>query len=210
MEINKLNSIVLCSGGMDSTVLMYLLISKGIDFIPVFIDYGQHCKNTEYNRLMEVIPTAYKEKVKTLEISSVYTDSSSALIKEVDLWSTDMSNNQLYLPYRNLLFLTAGAAYAQSRKLKYIYAGFINSNHAVEIDCSTSFFDNLSELLTEYGSVEIVLPFKNYSKYEVALLAIKHNVPLARTFSCQVSSIIPCGACPNCVERIEALKKIEN
>jgi 7-cyano-7-deazaguanine synthase len=53
------------------------------------------------------------------------------------------------------------------------------------------------------------MPFRNYSKYDVAKLGIDLNAPIGMTFSCQASSSIPCGACPNCVDRLDALKKIE-
>lgn len=41
MEIKK--GIILVSGGMDSTTLMYLFVHQKVEFIPLFIDYGQHC-----------------------------------------------------------------------------------------------------------------------------------------------------------------------
>ena len=205
---NKIDAVLLCSGGMDSTTLMYWLIKKDITFIPLFIDYGQHCRETEYKRLLDVIPSDYKDNIKIINLASIYHGSSSALIQETDLWKTTISNDDLYLPYRNLLFLSTAAAFAQSGHIKKVFAGFINSNHAIEIDCSTTFFNNLSELLNSYGSVDIELPFKDYSKYDVAKLALQIGAPIALTFSCQVSSKVPCGACPNCVERLEALKMI--
>jgi len=33
------------------------------------------------------------------------------------------------------------------------------------------------------------------------------DVPIGRTYSCQASSKFPCGACPNCVERLNALSE---
>jgi 7-cyano-7-deazaguanine synthase len=90
-----------------------------------------------------------------------------------------------------------------------VYSAFINSNHAKEIDCSSAFFDKLGGLLSNYGSVKIEMPFRDMSKYEVAKLGIKLRAPIGETFSCQASSVIPCGACPNCVDRLEALRQIE-
>ena len=89
------------------------------------------------------------------------------------------------------------------------YSAFINSNHAKEIDCSSEFFNKLEGLLSEYGSVKIEMPFRDMTKYEVAKLGIELKAPIGRTFSCQASPDIPCGACPNCVDRLDALKMIE-
>lgn len=53
------------------------------------------------------------------------------------------------------------------------------------------------------------MPFRYKSKYEVAKLGIELDAPIGTTFSCQASAIIPCGACPNCVDRLEAIRQIE-
>jgi 7-cyano-7-deazaguanine synthase len=44
----RFDAVLLASGGIDSTVLAYKLVSEGVSLIPLFIDYGQHCKDTEY------------------------------------------------------------------------------------------------------------------------------------------------------------------
>jgi 7-cyano-7-deazaguanine synthase len=201
-------AVLLASGGMDSTTLAFWLHSQQTPFIPLFIDYGQHCAQNEYRTLLDVVPMEYRGSIESVAISQVYRHSTSRLIREPDLWTENMSGDPLYLPYRNLLLLSVAAAYAQSRGLYRVYAGFINSNHAKEIDCSSSFFKELDGLLSEYGSVRIEMPFREMSKVDVARLGLSLGVPLGATFSCQASSIVPCGACPNCVDRIEALRQL--
>ena len=49
---------------------------------------------------------------------------------------------------------------------------------------------------------------KTVNSYRVGKIGIKLHAPIGFTFSCQASSEIPCGACPNCVDRLEALKMI--
>lgn len=125
------------------------------------------------------------------------------------MWEDNIKAEDLYIPYRNVLLLTIAASYAQTIGESYVYSAFINSNHAKEIDCSSAFFDKLEGLLSEYGSVKIKMPFRDMSKYEVARLGIELQAPIGKTFSCQASPDIPCGACPNCVDRLNALKQIE-
>lgn len=204
----KDKSVLLASGGLDSTTLAYWLIEQKMDFIPLFLNYGQHCSTTEYETLIRVLPNNYINKVEVINISDIYKYSSSRLIQEPDLWKDNVQYEELYLPYRNLLMLSIGSAFAQSIGSKDLFAGFINSNHAKEIDCSASFFAQLSDLLSEFGSVKINMPFRYMTKYDVALEGIRLGAPIAHTFSCQVSSTFPCGACPNCVDRLDALKKI--
>lgn len=206
MELSK--GVILVSGGMDSTVLMYLFKHKHIDFIPLFINYGQHCAAHELETLMHVVPYAYREKIEVLDISCIYKYSTSRFIREADLWKDDIKADDLYIPYRNVLLLTVAASFAQTLGMDRVYSAFINSNHAKEIDCSSSFFDRLEGLLTEYGSVKILMPFRNMTKYEVGKLGIELGAPIGETFSCQASKEIPCGACPNCVDRLDALLEL--
>jgi 7-cyano-7-deazaguanine synthase len=203
------DSVLLCSGGLDSTTLAYLLVSHGKRFVPLFLDYGQHCARTEYARLGTVLPEVVRRAIVSLDISAVYRGSRSRLVAEADLWREEVQDEDLYLPYRNLLMLSVGAAFAQVHGMDAVYAAFINSNHAREIDCSAAFFGRLAELLAVYGAVRVEMPFRDMSKLDVARLGLSLGAPVAATYSCQVSSKIPCGACPNCVERLDALAVLE-
>lgn len=207
--MNISEGVILVSGGLDSTTLMYFFINEKINFVPLFINYGQHCAETEYRTLLEIIPEKYKNKVEIIDVSSIFKYSKSKFVKQANLWEETIVADDLYIPYRNVLLLTIGASFAQTLGIDKVYSAFINSNHAKEIDCSSAFFDKLGGLLSNYGSVKIEMPFRDMSKYEVAKLGIKLRAPIGETFSCQASSVIPCGACPNCVDRLEALRQIE-
>lgn len=207
MKISK--GVILVSGGLDSTTLMYEFVRQGVEFIPLFVNYGQHCADHEYETLKKVIPPQYADKIEIIDISSVYRFSQSRFIKPADLWNEEVRAEDLYIPYRNVLLLTIAASFAQTLGLDRVYSAFINSNHAKEIDCSSEFFCKLEGLLTEYGSVKIEMPFRNMTKLDVAKLGIELNAPIGSTFSCQASPDVPCGACPNCVDRLNALKSIE-
>jgi 7-cyano-7-deazaguanine synthase len=202
------DGVVLASGGLDSTTLIYWLAARGRFVIPLFLDYGQHCAEVERQTLVQVLPPHVATRIETLDISAIYQGSESRLITEANLWVDSVSSDDMYLPYRNLLFLSVGAAFAQSHKISRVYSAFINSNHAVEIDCSTEFFDRLSVMLSDYGGVKIEMPFRELTKYDVAVQAAELGVPIGLTYSCQISGSTPCGACPNCVERLEALDRL--
>lgn len=208
------HGVLLASGGLDSTVLAYKLTKEGHNILPLFIDYGQHCIDTEYEKLTKLIPNSMKHHIHSINLSDIFKYSSSRLIHSANLWEDKVTADDMYLPYRNLLFLSSAAVFAQSKGIEKVYAAFINSNHAKEIDCSYDFFSKLDNLLGEYGTVNIELPFRNYSKSDVARLGISLGVPIAETYSCQINPLTHCGACPNCVDRINALnsliKEVEN
>lgn len=208
--MNLKKGIILVSGGLDSTTLCYLFIKNDIEFIPLIINYGQHCFQKELASLQNVLPKDYISKLEILDISDIYKYSTSSFIRPANLWEDNITADDLYIPYRNVLILTAAASFARTLNYDCVYSAFINSNHAKEIDCSNDFFNNLENLLSEYGSVKIEMPFRNLSKFEVAKLGLEVGAPIGITFSCQASPEIPCGACPNCVDRLEALKKIKD
>lgn len=202
------DGLLLASGGMDSTVLAYDLEQKQENIVLLFLNYGQHCSDTEFDTLKSVVPKRFVDNVRTINISGIYLESKSRMIREADLWVDNVVADDLYLPYRNLLFLSIAAAYAQSLGIGKVYSAFINSNHAKEIDCSIEFFTRLEALLHDYGSVQICTPFREMSKTDVARLGVSLGAPIARTYSCQINAKVPCGSCPNCVDRIEALDNL--
>lgn len=198
--------LLLASGGLDSTTVAYQLAAEGIEVVPIFFNYGQHCVETEWSRVKEVLPSEM-QRPERFDISDIFRDSQSRLIREADLWTEDIKDDDLYIPYRTMLFFAAAAARAQIVGILNVYTGFINSNHAKEIDCTAAFMNNLDELTSTIGPVRFHSPFRYSSKADVARVAAELGVPIGRTYSCQASAQFPCGACPNCVERLSALKE---
>lgn len=199
-----IDALLLASGGLDSTTVAYQLASEGIETQPIFFDYGQHCVEMEWARVNEVLPPTMPPPHR-LNISDIFAGSSSRLIQEADLWHEEVKDDDLYVPYRTMFFFAAAAARAQTLGITKVYTGFINSNHAKEIDCTSEFMNALDGLSESIGPVRFISPFRYSSKAEVARRAVALGVPIGRTYSCQASSSFPCGACPNCVERLNAL-----
>ncbi|MEO1817563.1 7-cyano-7-deazaguanine synthase [Pseudomonas sp.] len=198
------NALLLASGGLDSTTVGYQLASAGIEVKPIFFDYGQHCVDLEWARVNEVFPSSF-ERPQRFDISDIFRESQSRLIREADLWKEEVMDDDLYIPYRTMLFFAAAAARAQTVGVLDVYTGFINSNHAKEIDCTAEFMNKLDGLTSTIGPVRFHSPFRYSSKADVARIAADLSVPIGRTYSCQAAARFPCGACPNCVERLNAL-----
>lgn len=199
-------ALLLASGGLDSTTVGYQLAATGVEVVPIFFDYGQHCVDIEWSRVNEVLP-ADMLRPERFDISDIFRGSQSRLIREADLWTEEVQDDDLYIPYRTMLFFAAAAARAQTVGILDVYTGFINSNHAKEIDCTAAFMNSLDGLTSSIGPVRFHSPFRYSSKADVARAAAELGVPIGRTYSCQASAQFPCGACPNCVERLNALKE---
>ena len=199
-------ALVMVSGGLDSTTVCYSLTKEGTEVYPIFFDYGQHCAETEWAKVNEVLPKEALQPER-INLSDIFRGSTSRMIVEADLWAEEVVDDDLYIPYRTMLFFASAAARAQTVGILDVFSGFINSNHAKEIDCSTEFMNGLDELSVGVGAVRFHAPFGISSKSDVVRKAVQLGVPIGRTFSCQASSSFPCGACPNCVERLNALKE---
>ncbi|MEJ0093512.1 MAG: 7-cyano-7-deazaguanine synthase [Methylocella sp.] len=199
-------ALLLCSGGLDSTTLGYWLREREIEILPIFFDYGQHCVEKEWQTLRRVLPRKDVLPAERIDVSAIFRGSRSRLIVEADLWREPVADDDLYIPYRTLLFFSMGAACAQTRGLTDVYSGFINSNHAKELDCSARFLNGLDALAESVGPVRFHMPFRFWSKTQVVAEAVRLGVAIGATYSCQLLSDVPCGACPNCVERLNAIE----
>ncbi len=199
-------ALLLCSGGLDSTTLAHWLHERDVRLVPIFLDYGQHCVEKEWETLRQVLPTQGVLTPERIDVSGVFRGSRSRLIVEPNLWSEHVVDEDLYIPYRTLLFFSIGAACAQTRGLVDVYSGFINSNHAKELDCSAAFLNSLDRLAENVGPVRFHMPFRSWSKTQVVAEAIRLGVAVGATYSCQLFSDTPCGACPNCVDRLNAIE----
>ena len=63
METVLTKGVILVSGGLDSTTLMYQFVAQNVEFVPLFINYGQHCVSKEYDTLLKVIPDLLAELI---------------------------------------------------------------------------------------------------------------------------------------------------
>jgi 7-cyano-7-deazaguanine synthase len=198
-------AVVMTSGGLDSTVLLYWAIAKRYRACSLFLNYGQHCAGTELSTLRSLLPSEIQ--LSTLDLAAVFAASSSRLIREVDLWHEDMKAEDLMLPYRNLFLVATGLAFAAAHGATVLLAAFINSNHAREIDATSAFLSGTGGLAGT-GSVRLEFPFRDFSKRDVVKIGLSLGVRVAETYSCQVNAAQHCGACPNCVDRISAFRSV--
>jgi 7-cyano-7-deazaguanine synthase in queuosine biosynthesis len=60
---NPIKAVLMASGGLDSTVLAFWLIRRNINFVPLFVDYGQHSRKTEFQTLKKVLPADFAKQI---------------------------------------------------------------------------------------------------------------------------------------------------
>lgn len=206
--MKKFDGLLMASGGLDSTVLAYKLLSEGKRILPLFINYGQHFYTTEEERFLEVLPKEFIKNYKKIDVSDVFKNSESIMVKKINLTKQRAVDDDVFLPYRNMYLLSSAIAFASSMNINNVYSAFINSNHAKEIDATSTFLDYITTHFQSMGDVNLHMPLRNYTKADVLKLGINLAAPVERTFSCQVYADVHCGACANCVDRQNAFNEV--
>lgn len=80
-------------------------------------------------------------------------------------------------------------------------------DHTIYPDCRAEFIDAMSKAIKNgtYDGLEIVAPYTNISKTDIARIGKKIGVDYSNTYSCYKGGEKHCGKCGTCVERKEAL-----
>lgn len=208
------DGIILVSGGMDSMTLMHMLKHQNpnIKLMALNMYYGQRheiemeyckynctCLNIPYN---EVKLNFYNDIIKDVS-AMVGNNNIEVPNKEYDPEETPVT----YAPFRNALFITIAAAYAESNGMNTIYYAAHKGDEVSNYwDCSDEFFDKMNALLS-MRDIKLVAPFINIKKVDIAKIA--KDIPtldLSKTWSCYKGDKVHCGVCSTCRERILAIR----
>ncbi len=216
--MGKEKAIVLLSGGMDSATLLWLAKRDFGKVWALSFNYGQrHAVELRYAE--ELARMAEVEEHIVVEIPIYRSLKGSALTdEEVEVPKEDYPQDSppiTTVPMRNLNFLAIAAAFADSLGITTLGIGV----HALDTpypDCRPEFITaaeaaiNASSILTakEKMRIHVWAPFLGMSKRDIALLGKELGVPYEKTYSCYEGTEPPCGECPTCRQREEALREI--
>lgn len=204
------NCIIILSGGLDSTVLVYNILDKGLRPLLLTFDYGQkHTKEIVMaKQTAEVLNL--RHLVVKLPLNEIFKYSS--LLKGgsgiPEGRYTKESQRSTVVPNRNMILLAVAAGVAEDKGISKVYYGAHSNDRAIYPDCRPEFIAAVSEATKKgtYNNVEIIAPFKECTKAEVIKEGVRLDVPFKNTWSCYKGGKTPCGKCGTCVERKEAFK----
>lgn len=196
--------VVLASGGIDSSLMLFLLKKEGHETFPLFIDYGQLAREKEWLSCQNVCHFLGLEPFRMdisgfgKSIPSGITDSRLDIEKDA------------FLPTRNLLFLTLAAAYGYVRSANTVAIGILSN--PIFPDQTYEFVQAAQNTIgAALGTDTIIMaPLMSLDKRDTIRLARKYGVPLHLTSSCHSSSKEPCGRCISCKERSSAEACLSN
>lgn len=184
-------TLLLFSGGIDSTVILYSLMKKGIRPLCLTFNYNQRHKK----ELSSAEKIAKKAGCSRLVIKLDLGFSHSSLISPGRI-----TGRNTYVPGRNMLFLSYASSVAESLGIKEIYIGANKDDSRNFPDCRREFIKSFSEAIQkgQRKKIKIRAPLLNLTKQEIIARGIKLKVSLEDTWSCYAGGKKPCGVCEPC------------
>jgi 7-cyano-7-deazaguanine synthase len=207
-----MNVILIHSGGMDSTVLLYQLRSEGRGVRCLSVDYGQrHRRELDAARLI-CGDLGVESRVADLRGVAPLLAGSSLTSPELAVPEghyADESMRLTVVPNRNMLMLSLGIAWAVSTKSDAVAYAAHSGDHTIYPDCRPEFIAAMREAaaLCDWRRIELLAPFAGMDKADIARLGAKLGVPFEKTWTCYKGLERHCGRCGACVERREAFSR---
>jgi 7-cyano-7-deazaguanine synthase len=205
-----MKTVVVHSGGLDSTVLLGKLLAEGRECLALAIHYGQRHAARELAAARAVCAhygvrheTADLRALAPLWGSNSLTDPT---VPVPDGYYTEARMKATVVPGRNLIFLSVATAWAIANACDTLAYGAHGGDHAIYPDCRPEFTDALAPAiaLADWRAVALERPFVHLTKTDIVRLGVELGVPLQLTWSCYKGGELHCGLCATCVERKEA------
>lgn len=195
-------AVLLFSGGLDSTVLLWHLRATGYDVQTLAFSYGQrHAR--ELNAAQKIDPN-----VRVLSIPDIQTIKPPVPSGHY----ADPVQTATIVPNRNMVLLALAASYALDRGIGTVAYGAHGGDAAIYPDCRAAFVEALGRALALGNPQPICLlaPFLSWTKVDIVRHGVALGAPLDLTWSCYRGEAKPCGTCGACTERDEAFQGVHS
>jgi len=202
--------VLIYSGGLDSTVLLYSYLAQEAEVKALSINYGQ--RHQKELRAAGRICRDNGVPFSIVDIGAVGALLQSSLTdRKIDVPDghyAEESMKQTVVPNRNMIMLSLAIGHACSLKYDAVAYAAHAGDHTIYPDCRPAFVDAMAEAarLCDWHPVEIARPFITKTKADIAALGHALDVPFADTWSCYKGGERHCGTCGTCVERREAFE----
>ncbi|MDI9623584.1 MAG: 7-cyano-7-deazaguanine synthase QueC [Methanothermobacter sp.] len=211
-----MKAISILSGGLDSTVATVKLAEK-YEIHAITFDYGQRSAMMEIEA-SKIISESYGFKHHVIRLPWLGELGGSALTTKnkipkptIDELESDVAKEtarMVWVPGRNLVFASIGAAYADAIDARAIIVGWDKEEARTFPDNSQRFLKAFNSVL-EVGvlaDVKVEAPLIDYTKKEIVEEGYRLKVPLEVTYSCYEGGKLHCGLCESCMRRKRAFK----
>ncbi len=210
-----MKSVVLLSSGLDSTVAFKEAYDKDDEVLCITFDYGQRARDKEIEfakKICELFDVGHM--IITLPWYKKFRGALTGRGKLPEISGEELDNmritkrtaEQVWVPARNVVFLSIGAAFAENYKYDAIVTGFDAEEAATFPDNTIEFVESFNKMLKS-GTLThpaVYAPVISMSKAEIVKRGVEINAPLEWSWSCYEGKQKPCNVCESCLRRRRA------
>lgn len=205
-------AIVLVSGGLDSSVALWIAKSNGWRLYGITFNY--HMRNErEIEAAEKLAKAAGVEAYRVIELPFLRELRDMEINRENLLTKATDKIDTAYVPGRNAIFYSIAASWAEVLGARWIVGGHHNDDFLRFPDSKPEYFQVLNQafrmgtILKGPDRYQVVTPLIGMNKTQVVSRALQLNVPVHLTWSCYEKSQQPCGQCHACTSRRKAFSE---
>ena len=205
-----MKSVVLLSGGLDSTVCLKKAVDESAAFLALTFDYAQKAAAREIEAAQKIC-SLYSVPHRVISLPFLANLGNCSLTGdkcEVPEFETDCADiKSLWVPNRNGLFVNVGACFAEALGCDTVVAGFNLEEARLFPDNSAGFIQAANRAL-QFSTISRVRLFSytaHLTKKEIAALGKAIGAPIEFTWSCYSGGEHQCGRCRSCRITLAAL-----
>lgn len=204
-------TVLIYSGGIDSTVLLYDLLNSGHDVQALSVNYGQrHSKELDCAKSLCKQLNVEHHVADLTALNPLLSGSSltSPHVQVPEGHYEDESMKATVVPNRNMILLSIATGWAMSTGASSVSYAAHSGDRAIYPDCREEFADAMNSVMEIAGwdKVSLNRPFSSLTKADIVKLGDELGVPFKQTWSCYKGGQVHCGECGTCVERREAFQ----
>jgi 7-cyano-7-deazaguanine synthase len=205
--------VLIFSGRLDSTTLLYHLRAEGYELKALSADYGQRHGERELGAADLICKRlGVERRVVDLRglVGLLGQNSLSNRAVPVPDGKHETGTIQVTtVPNRNMVLLSVGLAWAVSLKFGAVAYGAHGGAYTTYPDCRPEFAAAMDQAarLCDWEPLRILAPFVRWNKGDIVKRGAELSVPFELTWSCHKGGERHCGTCGTCNDRKEAFAK---
>jgi 7-cyano-7-deazaguanine synthase len=210
-----MKSVVLLSGGMDSTLTATIACHESSHVAAIHFNYKHRTEQRELKAFNDVADFLGIVRRLVVDVDVLRKIGGSSLtdvsipVSPADLTNTEVPSS--YVPFRNGVFLSIATGWAEVLNADQIYIGAVEEDSSGYPDCRRVFF-NAFEQAVNLGTkpttnIKIVTPLISMSKADIVSKSLALKAPLDLTWSCYQAEDVACGECDSCALRLRGFAR---
>ena len=193
-------TIVVLSGGLDSTTLLYHLLDEGHTLKALSVDYGQRHSRELRAATAICAKTGVEHRIVDLSGLAVVFGENALTDKAVDIPLGAYSPETMAVttvPNRNMILLSIATGWAIASEFTAVAFGAHSGQYTPYPDCQPQFAAAMNAVthVCENRPIEVLAHFVHWTKADIVKRSHELGVPFELTWSCYEDGEPSCVKC---------------